>query len=359
MSHYSHGYRIDGYLQPEPGASSPELSITATPDLPESVDFRPHCSVVEDQGSVGSCTANAIVGALEYLMNRSFGDHVNLSRLFVYYNARRFSDQEGVDAGATMHHAMAGLLAHGACLEDHWPYDKARWNLRPHEVCYHRTVQLPSLHYANVSPGIERKYVIASGLPIIFGMGVPEQLMMVEGAKTGHMPAPPDGHWEPASGGHAMLIVGYDDRKNAWLVRNSWGSNWGDGGHVWIDYAVMDHYALPMGYWTVGPLNESKFFRVTSAGAGTTRHLGTSAMAATAASATSTPGTVDDLRREVRSDLEDHLETTRSDLRNRLRGPGAGGGYDKGPGAGGGYDKGPGAGGGYDKGPGAGGGYDD
>lgn len=360
MSQYSHGYRIDGYLPPEPGVASPELKVETAPELPASIDLRPWCSPVEDQGTIGSCTANAIVGALEYLMIRNFGRYVNLSRLFVYYNSRRFSDREAIDSGTSMHHAMASLLAHGACLEEYWPYDKARWNLKPYDVCYDKTVQLPPMHYAMVNPNIERKYVLATGLPIIFGMGVPDQLMMVNAKESGEMKPPEDGRWESPTGAHAMLIVGYDDYKNAWLVRNSWGAGWGQDGHMWVDYAVMDHYALPSGYWTVGPLDEYKFFSVATGASGGERHIGAQAgQESISTSAEAALDAVDDARRKARADLEGHLETTRDDLRNRLRGPGAGGGYVRGPGAGGGYDKGPGAGGGYDKGPGAGGGYDD
>ena len=327
-------YFIGGYLPADTDQPLPKLELTRETGLPEGIDLRPHCSPVEDQGHVGSCTANSIVGALEYLQIASGAQLTDLSRLFVYYNARRFSDREGDDCGASMPHAMASLLGFGACPEVFWPYDEARWNKKPEEACYQNTVRFDGLHYARVAPTDERKYVLASGLPIIFGMGVPEQLLMVEGNKTGYMPPPEDGNWEPASSGHAMLIVGYSDAQNAWLVRNSWGTGFGKEGHVWIDYRVMDHYAMGAdAFWTVGPLDRNKFFRL----AGATPQTALSHTVQQAPP--QTQNLMSRFRQEVRADLTTHLDATRKGLRDRLRGAGAGGGYDRGPGAGGGYDE--------------------
>lgn len=337
------GYRTDGYLPARDDQPIPRLELVRDTGLPPEVDLRPNCSPVEDQGRVGSCTANSIVGALEYLQIASGGPMTDLSRLFVYYNARRFSDRESDDCGSSMPHAMAGLLAFGACPETIWPYDEARWNIKPEEGCYQGAVPFPELHYAGVAANDERKYVLASGLPIIFGMGVPEHLLMVIGAETGYMPPPEDGNWEQATSGHAMLVVGYSDTRNAWLVRNSWGVGFGERGHVWIDYRVMDHYAMGgQDFWTVGPLDRNKFFRLAGASQQVTQQY------AVLQAPPSTQDHVARFRQHVRSDLETHLNLTRNGLRDRLRGPGVGGGYDKGPGVGGGYDRGPGAGGGYD-----------
>lgn len=334
MSSSRDQYHIGGYLTADDDQPVPRLVQTSSPGLPTGVDLRPNCSPVEDQGHVGSCTANSIVGALEYLQIASGAPLTDLSRLFVYYNARRFSDREGDDCGASMPHAMASLLAFGACPEVFWPYDEARWKLKPEQACYQNTVRFNGLHYANVSPTDERKYVLASGLPIIFGMGVPENLLMVVGNKTGYMPRPEHGNWEQASSGHAMLIVGYSDVRNAWLVRNSWGTDFGIEGHVWIDYHVMDHYAMGADdFWTVGPLDRNKFFRLGGASPQAAQEY------VLQQAPPSTQDFVSSVRQDVRADLTTHLDVTRKGLRDRLRGPGAGGGYDRGPGAGGGYDE--------------------
>ena len=346
-------YRIDGYIAAGDDQSVATLQQVASLKLPPHIDLRPMCSPIENQGGVGSCTANAVVGALEYHQIRHGQKLTNLSRLFVYYNARRLSDREQVDTGTSMPHVMASVLAFGACPEQLWPYDEARWSQRPSEECYHKAITLPGLHYAQISPGEECKSVLAAGLPVVFAMRVPTQALMVVAAESGHVPAPQGGQWEQPDGAHAMLIVGYDDGKNAFLVRNSWGPTYAEGGHVWIDYAVMDHYCLRDGFWTVGDLDRNKFFKLSGPSPQVVQEQ------TMAKAPPSVAEEVSRFRRGLRQQLETHLDETKTSLRDRLRGPGAGGGYDKGPGAGGGYDKGPGVGGGYDKGPGAGGGYDD
>ncbi len=325
-------YRLDGYIAAGDDQPLPSLQRIAGLSLPARIDLRAMCSPVEDQGEIGSCTANAVVGALEYHQIKHGHPMVDLSRLFLYYNARRLSDREQVDSGTSMPHAMASLLAYGACPAALWPYDKARWNVRPPEACYNGAITFPSLHYARVTPGNERKSVLAAGLPIIFGMQVPAQALMHVASETGHVPAPQDGQWEQPDGAHAMLIVGYDDGKNAWLVRNSWGPDYGIGGHVWIDYQVMDYYGFPDGYWTVGDLDRNKFFKLS----------GPTPQAVQEQTIAQAPASVVEelsrFRSGLRGQLETNLDETRQGLRDRLRGPGAGGGYDKGPGAGGGYD---------------------
>jgi hypothetical protein len=46
---------------------------------------------------------------------------------------------------------------------------------------------------------------------------------------------------------HSLIIVGYDDSKNAYRVQNSWGTSWGDAGYLWIDYSV---FATRAGYYS-------------------------------------------------------------------------------------------------------------
>ena len=56
--------------------------------LPPLVDLRPLCSQVENQGQLGSCTANALAGSLEFLERKDKIAFEDFSRLFIYYNER-------------------------------------------------------------------------------------------------------------------------------------------------------------------------------------------------------------------------------------------------------------------------------
>lgn len=354
MALHSGQYRIDGFIPSKVSDDTPTLRQVQEPERTERVDLSGLCTPVEDQGTIGSCTANAILGAVEYFIHRSTGEVLDLSRLFLYYNARRMSDREEVDSGTSMEHAMAAYMAHGTVPEEVWPYDHARWNMKPPKEMYRASLMfshlgMGALQFGRVEPNNIRKAILAAGYPIVFGMGVPDNLMMKVGAQTGYMPAPENGKWEDPNGAHAMLIVGFDDAKRAWIVRNSWGTDWGVQGHVFIDYDAMDHYALPNGFWALGPFNQHNYFRVMAA---------TGQLGAVMESAAPAESSIQDRREDIRGKLKSQADETRRSIRDRLRGPGAGGGYDKGPGAGGGYDEGPGAGGGYDEGPGAGGGYD-
>lgn len=118
-----------------------------------------------------------------------------------------------------------------------------------------------------------------------------------------------------------MLIVGYDDARGAWLVRNSWGPHWGDQGHLWIAYDVMNHYSHPYAFWTIGAI-ESKA-RLSLSGPSRQQALA-SVRAEAPAQMTSA---LSNLKRHIGADLQSSLDQAKQGIRDRLRGPGAGGGY--------------------------------
>lgn len=308
-------YRTDGYIPSNPNVAVATLQRNGQPiTLPPSVDLRSKCSHVEDQGVLGSCSACALVGALEYWQIAEGTRYTNLSRLFVYYNARRFMETELQDSGATMDQLMAAVVGFGVCAEDLWPYDQDRLTLRPSDDVYQRAIRIPDVQYARVSPDDERKYLLASGYPILFAMSVPTVLFQEVGGKTGYM-AKPQAGWEPATGGgHTMLIVGYDDVRRVWIVRNSYGTRYGERGYVYIDYDVMEHYAERVSYYSVGPLEKNQFFSLIGP---TTESIVSQTVQAAPPAVQSA---VSKLRTHVRQDLESNLEQTRRGLRNRLRG---------------------------------------
>ena len=123
------------------GAPRPDIPVYkstrySASQLPKKVDLRPYMTAIEDQGQINSCTANATVGALEYLVKTKYNVSVDLSRLFVYFNARAVRNQTGIDDGSFICDAVDSLKSIGVCTEDQWPNEKRLVLKRPSKSCY-------------------------------------------------------------------------------------------------------------------------------------------------------------------------------------------------------------------------------
>jgi len=230
--------------------------------VPDRVDLRPYCTAVEDQGQIGSCTANATVGALEYHYKRRDGHAPELSRMFVYYNSRRMRNVVMFDTGAQVREAMASILAFGACCEELWPYDPRLFALEPTPEAYQNASVQGAIQYARVEGGRGAIQALAQGLPVVFGTVIPQRCY-TEAATTGVVPAPTgEERAAPAEGGHCMLIVGYDNPERMFIVRNSWGAEWGDQGYCRIPFDVMDACSRAEDFWVVAELEKGTGFEL-------------------------------------------------------------------------------------------------
>src|SRR5439155_1776681 len=187
-----------------------------------SVDLRPGCSKVENQGQLGSCTGNALVGALEFLERKDQVRLVNLSRLFVYYNERVIEHTTKSDAGAMLRDGIKTLVKQGVCTEKRWPYAISKFAAKPSPACYKEAADHQVTAYARLQTVNEMRACLADGYPFVFGFTVYETFESARVAETGVVPMPRPR--EKVLGGHAVLAVGYDDAKKRFLVRNSWGT---------------------------------------------------------------------------------------------------------------------------------------
>ena len=218
--------------------------------LPAHVDLRPICSPVEDQGQLGSCTANALVGALEFLeVKDKIARFVNLSRLFVYYNERLIEGSVNSDSGAMLRDGIKTLAKQGVCSETNWPYNIANFTKKPPQGCYQEAKQYQILSYARINTVDEMRATLAEGFPFVFGFAVYESFESAQVAKTGTVNLPEAG--EKQLGGHAVIAVGYDDANKRFTVRNSWGTGWGMKGYFTIPYAYLENRNLADDFWTV------------------------------------------------------------------------------------------------------------
>lgn len=233
-------------------------------------DLRQWCSPIEDQGQLGSCTAHAGVGLYEYFERRAFGKYIDGSRLFLYKVTRNLLKWEG-DDGAYLRTTMGAMAMFGIVPEKYWPYQEHRFNEEPSAFLYSYAQNFQALLYYRLDvQGVTKdrlleriKQHLRMGLPLIFGFTCYTSL---DTGDHGNIPFPDRN--EEVEGGHAVMAVGFDDRKEitncnnpkiktkgAILIRNSWGTEWGDKGYGWLPYEYVlagiadDWWSMTKGEW--------------------------------------------------------------------------------------------------------------
>lgn len=217
--------------------------------LPAAVDLRDRCSAIEDQGALGSCTANALVGALEMLEIKNGLPAADFSRLFLYYNERRLEGTILWDSGARLRDGIKTLARQGCCLEARWPYVPARYRIKPLLACYREGKKHQITEYQRLDTVEQMKTCLAGGFPFVFGFSVYDSFMTEAVAKTGKGQMPAAG--DKVRGGHAVLAVGYDDAQRRFIIRNSWGREWGLAGFFTLPYAYLASRDLSDDFWTI------------------------------------------------------------------------------------------------------------
>jgi C1A family cysteine protease len=199
---------------------------------------------------LGSCTANAIGGAIEFdRMKQKLTDFVP-SRLFIYYNERLIEGTVNSDSGAQIRDGIKTVASQGVCPEPEWPYDITKFTTKPPAKAYKDAATDRAVSYQSLIQDLNQmKGCLASGYPFVFGFTVYESFESAAVANSGHAPMPAPS--ERAIGGHAVMAVGYEDANQWFVVRNSWGRGWGLAGYFTLPYAYLIQSGLASDFWTI------------------------------------------------------------------------------------------------------------
>ena len=228
--------RIGGYLAGKMPANAKKRIAKSSRALPQKVDLRKFLTSIEEQ--VGnSCVANAMAGAYEYLAKRELGEASDVSRLFIYYNARYIDDSHDKDGGSYMEYAIKGLQEYGACSEELWANDYEYVNEEPPTEAYDQGSNFKIVEAEYIATDLDLwRETLSDGYPIAFALNTFKSFD--DACKNkGRVSMPKNTDEERAEHGwHAMLCVGYSDIDKVFIVRNSWGEAWGDKGYCYIPY---------------------------------------------------------------------------------------------------------------------------
>jgi C1A family cysteine protease len=242
--------RVYGWHRDTPDHRDMKVEHLHLSALPPSVDLRPVMPAVYDQGDLGSCTANGIAACMEHqYITQKLPDAIP-SRLFIYYNERAAEGTVHSDSGAQIRDGIKAVVKYGDCPEVEWPYIVSKFTHKPTEQCYIDAKKNVVESYSAIAQNLPTlKSTLAQGYPIVFGITVFSSFESDEVEKTGIVPMP--AHNEEDLGGHCIVLAGYDDTKSAFLVRNSWGSDWGVGGYCWMPYAYVTNPNLASDFWVI------------------------------------------------------------------------------------------------------------
>lgn len=230
-------------------------------NLPQKVDLRPSMPPVVDQGQTSSCTSNALAAAMGFLELNAITKKIAsveefdpstftpYSRLFIYWNERALEGDTDQDGGAQIRDGVKSLATYGGCKETTWAFDPNLLLQKPVDAAFTEAISHKITSYSRLENTQDMKQCLAAGFPFVFGATIYDSFEGSDVAATGIVPMPDQD--EECLGGHAITCVGYDDARQVFIVRNSWGTSWGDHGYCYFPYAYLGNMDLCSDFWTL------------------------------------------------------------------------------------------------------------
>jgi hypothetical protein len=239
-------------------------------------DLRGLTQAAFDQGTLGSSVANALAGAYQMVLKKQ-GQSVFLpARLFLYYNQRQMSqvppskdyfkslgavkymlqrrrsilkgEHADGDTGGSIRDGLISLATQGICPETLW--NPGKWTDVPSVEAYAAAAEHKVVSFERLPRNLNTiKACLAEGFPVIFGFALCECFESVGVAASGILNVPK--LKEQILGGHAGVLLTYDDTYQRCMVRNSFGRTWGMSGNFTIPYAYLMNSNLVDDFWMI------------------------------------------------------------------------------------------------------------
>lgn len=240
----AHGYRLSYFKDkrntPQSKVDLKEFVHQTNLQFPTVIDLSSKTTPVYDQGELGDCVSNAMAAACRYLLRKENEVGINPCRLFLYWCTRALVMQEQPlsDSGSSLHDAIVSLTTYGVCRDKLWPYITSQFEVQPPTTAFSDALHHKLITYAPVSQNLNSLLgTLASGFLVVIGIQVYSSFMTSTVAQTGIVPMPQPG--EQIEGGHALAIVGADQSKQMFYVQNSWGTDWGLSGFLWLPFSYV------------------------------------------------------------------------------------------------------------------------
>ncbi len=241
-----------GWVPQLPDLRDARLAIPATTALPSAVDLSAGADMppIYDQGQLNSCTANALAAAVDFDNHLRTQQFLTPSRMWIWYQERAMEGHVGQDVGAQVRDGAKVVATLGACPDTDWPYDPATFAQAPPQKDYSDALGDRVLTYSAPPQDLwSLKSVLAGGRPVVFGFTVYSEFESPQVAASGIVPMPnPTGQ---VVGGHAVVLVGYNDAVDRFRVRNSWGTTWGQAGYFEMPYLYVTSASLASDFWVL------------------------------------------------------------------------------------------------------------